>query len=178
MEAFYELQASDVGRYQIKAFGRSWLTSGFIGRVLPGDVGKRVYLRGDILQVENDAQRDKRVAREATTPPARETWRVRELEFRVLVMEGDNIVADCGPEGGCGPDDASYQRAASIARDHNAVVAMREALRPVANLDDVGRCRSCGCEPEPAEHYCGCAPSLEQAAVVRARAALAQAGEA
>jgi hypothetical protein len=62
---FYELQASDIGKASIKAFGRSRLTSNFIGRVLPGDVGKRVFQRGDILQVENDQQRDARLAKGA-----------------------------------------------------------------------------------------------------------------
>jgi uncharacterized protein affecting Mg2+/Co2+ transport len=58
---FYELTAHDVGRATISAFGRSWLVTDFMGRVLPRDVGKRVYLRVDILQVENDQQRDSRI---------------------------------------------------------------------------------------------------------------------
>ena len=62
--AFYTLTAADVGKPWIRAFGRTRLVSEFIGRVLPGDVGKRVYLVGDILQVENDEQRDARIARE------------------------------------------------------------------------------------------------------------------
>lgn len=59
---YYEIQASDVGQARIRAFGRAWQTTDFIGRVLSGDVGKRVYLVGDILQVENDEQRDRRLA--------------------------------------------------------------------------------------------------------------------
>jgi hypothetical protein len=47
----------DVGRALFDAFGRRWPVSGFIGRILPTDVGKRVYLVGDVLQVENDEQR-------------------------------------------------------------------------------------------------------------------------
>lgn len=31
-----------------------------LGRVQQADVGKRVYIVGDIIQVENDEQRDKR----------------------------------------------------------------------------------------------------------------------
>jgi len=36
-----------------------------IGRLLPGDVGKRVYRVGDIVQVENNEQRDARLAKES-----------------------------------------------------------------------------------------------------------------
>jgi hypothetical protein len=60
---FREIAQSDVGKGLFYAFGRTWMTSGFIGRILPGDVGKRVYLNGDELQVENDEQRAKRLAR-------------------------------------------------------------------------------------------------------------------
>ncbi len=68
MTAFYTLRRSDVGRKTITAFGRVWVTSHFIGRVLPGDVGKRVYRVGQlpseqILQVENDEQRRRRLER-------------------------------------------------------------------------------------------------------------------
>ena len=56
----YTLKQADVGKHTIRAFGYVWLVSNFMGQVLPGDVGKRVYWRGGILQVENDAQRDAR----------------------------------------------------------------------------------------------------------------------
>ncbi len=65
-ESFYTLRASDVGRPIIKAFGRTWLVSSFMGRVLSKDVSKRVYQQGDILQVENDEQREARRTREGT----------------------------------------------------------------------------------------------------------------
>jgi hypothetical protein len=64
MSDFYELKQSDVYKPSIRAFGRAWMTCDFIGSVLPGDVGKRVYLRGDILQVENNEQRDARLNRD------------------------------------------------------------------------------------------------------------------
>ena len=35
-----------------------------IGRLLPGDVGKRAYERNGVWQVENDEQRDQRLAHE------------------------------------------------------------------------------------------------------------------
>lgn len=61
---FYELKKTDVGKALISAFGRKWSVSDFIGRVLPTDVGKRVYkAAADMLQVENDAQRDRRLGR-------------------------------------------------------------------------------------------------------------------
>ena len=63
MRTHYELQPTDVGRPFLKAFGRAWPVSGFIGRVLLGDVGKRVYQVGGVLQVENDGQRAARLAR-------------------------------------------------------------------------------------------------------------------
>lgn len=63
MRQFQEIRQADVGRAAFKAFGRSWLCCDFIGRILPGDVGKRVYLVGNILQVENDGQRAERLAK-------------------------------------------------------------------------------------------------------------------
>jgi hypothetical protein len=60
---FYTLTAADVGKRTICAFGRTRMVSDFLGRVLPGDVGKRVYLIDGILQAENDEQR---AAREVT----------------------------------------------------------------------------------------------------------------
>ena len=48
-----------------KAFGGIWQKSSFIGRILPEDLGRRVYLRGGVLEVESREQRDARRAREA-----------------------------------------------------------------------------------------------------------------
>lgn len=68
--AFYTLMEGDVGRAPLYAFGRAWSVGDFMGRILPGDVGKRVYRApmndgsGYVLQVENDQQRDARLARE------------------------------------------------------------------------------------------------------------------
>lgn len=62
--AYYTLTAADVGRHTLRIFGRNVPASHFIGQVLPGDVGKRVYDTGDgIVQVENEAQRAARVAK-------------------------------------------------------------------------------------------------------------------
>lgn len=59
-EKFYTLKRHDVGQPWIRCFGKTWLVSGFIGQVLTCDVGKRVFKRGEILQVENDEQRNVR----------------------------------------------------------------------------------------------------------------------
>jgi hypothetical protein len=66
----YTVASSDVGRPVIHAFGRVMMVSGFLGRVLPGDVGKRIFLSGDVPQVESDRQRDERLAKPASPPPA------------------------------------------------------------------------------------------------------------
>jgi hypothetical protein len=52
-----------VGRGIIKRPGHRpiWL-SDFMGRVLPGDVGKRIYKVDGIYQVENNEQRDARIS--------------------------------------------------------------------------------------------------------------------
>ena len=66
---YYTIASDDVGRPLLRAWGRSWSVTEFIGRILPGDVGKRVYKvatndgSSEILQVENDEQRDRRLAR-------------------------------------------------------------------------------------------------------------------
>lgn len=65
MLPYYEIQLSDVGKAYIFAFGRHWSVTDFFGRILFGDIGKRVYRVRDnageyCLQVESDQQRDKR----------------------------------------------------------------------------------------------------------------------
>ncbi len=61
---YVEIEAQHVGKALFEAFGRKWPVSGFIGKIMRNDIGKRVYLTGDILQVENDEQRAKRKASE------------------------------------------------------------------------------------------------------------------
>ncbi len=53
---FYTIKSSDVGRSTIRFLGRTWLVTSWIGRILPRDIGKRVYVRHGILQVESDEQ--------------------------------------------------------------------------------------------------------------------------
>ena len=60
MTDYRQILIADVGRSLFRAFGRTWQTSGFIGTIQPRDVGKHVFLRGGILQVENDEQRTRR----------------------------------------------------------------------------------------------------------------------
>lgn len=85
---FKEITSNDVGKSVFRAFERNWPVQDFIGRILPQDVGKRVYLVGDILQVENDEQRinrlaaanESRVARRAVADPmAAYGWRMMYL---------------------------------------------------------------------------------------------------
>ena len=59
---FIELSKEHVAQPWLKAFGSTWPVSNFIGRIFPQDVGKRVYLVGGILQVENNEQRAHRLA--------------------------------------------------------------------------------------------------------------------
>ncbi len=58
---FVTITTAHVGKPWIKAFGRVWPVVDFIGRIIKQDIGKRIYLVGDILQVENDQQRDARL---------------------------------------------------------------------------------------------------------------------
>lgn len=66
---FVTIAQEDVGRSLFEAFGRKWPTTSFIGRITSLDVGKRVYLRGGVLQVENNEQRDARKVREGVESP-------------------------------------------------------------------------------------------------------------
>ena len=59
----HTITKEDIGKGHHKIAGRTWPASSWIGHVMPGDVGKRVYLTGGILQVENDAQRDVRLGK-------------------------------------------------------------------------------------------------------------------
>ncbi len=67
----YTIKTEDVGVPFLRAFGSAWPVSGFLGRILAGDVGKRVYLCGGILLIENDEQRAARIACCDPTTPAK-----------------------------------------------------------------------------------------------------------
>ena len=73
-EAFREITSRDVGTPLIQAFGRQWLVHNFMGNIQVGDVGKRIYLRGGILQVENDAQFKARTY-DGAEPPASKLYK-------------------------------------------------------------------------------------------------------
>lgn len=62
-----EIAPGDVGKPYIKRSGKIFHT-GFMGGVKRIDIGKRVYLVGDILQVENEEQRDRRLAASRRNP--------------------------------------------------------------------------------------------------------------
>lgn len=57
---YVEITENHVGKPFFRAFGYTWMTQAFIGRILPCDVGKRVFLRDGELQVESVAQRSAR----------------------------------------------------------------------------------------------------------------------
>lgn len=61
---YFTIAHADVGAFSIRAFNRAWPVGGFIGRVMLQDVGKRVYLIGGVLQVENHEQFAARLAAE------------------------------------------------------------------------------------------------------------------
>ena len=59
--SYVEITTDHVGKATFRAFGKTWLALDFIGNIQQQDVGKRMYLFGDFLQVENNEQRDKRL---------------------------------------------------------------------------------------------------------------------
>ena len=59
---FVTLRADHIDKPELQAFGRRWNVVDFLGRIMAQDIGKRVYLVGDILQLENEEQRDKRLS--------------------------------------------------------------------------------------------------------------------
>ena len=94
---FYALQLTDVNKPTIQCFGRTWLVANFLGRVLPRDVGKRVYRRGAILQVENDEQREARRAELAARlgePSMVQQWSIakRDVAFRQAFRQAGGIL--------------------------------------------------------------------------------------
>lgn len=121
---------------------------------------------------------------DAPTPPARETWRAVIVEGRwvvaVLPRRGPHrVLADVGTA--CNPDPAvnagCRALAESIARDHNAVGAMREALCDLLNVLDYARGNVQG-RGEPRRFLFGRKDRPnEHGAITKARAALALAGE-
>lgn len=60
--SYYEIAADDIGKSQIRMFGGK-LQSVPLGVVQPRDVGKRIYERDNVLQVENDGQLAARLAK-------------------------------------------------------------------------------------------------------------------
>lgn len=54
---YREIIRSDVGKTTLRIGEINYLVSDFMGRILPDDVGKRIYFNNGIPQVENDHQR-------------------------------------------------------------------------------------------------------------------------
>ena len=79
--AYYEIRPSDVNKALIHAFGRSWSVTGFIGRIMKQDVGKRVYESDGVLQVENNEQRDRRLGISGRTSAKFGAFNKREVKI-------------------------------------------------------------------------------------------------
>jgi len=58
---YVTLSRADVGQQFLRAFGRVWPVSGFLGSIQFRDVGKRVYYIGGVLQAESDSQYQERL---------------------------------------------------------------------------------------------------------------------
>ncbi|MGH8896708.1 MAG: hypothetical protein ACRDZ4_06705, partial [Egibacteraceae bacterium] len=122
--AFYTLKRRDVGRFSIRAFGRTLPVSDFIGRVLPHDVGKRVYCVGGICQVENDQQFARRTGRKVNPLTRREAGR--------LLRDGRYQARQAGLEHDLGSKAFRAGRALQAARTvlrHGPKTALRAAVR-------------------------------------------------
>lgn len=59
----YTIQLEDVGRRFLRVFGRTWDLASVMGPIQPQDVGKRIYLNGGVLSVENQEQFEARLPR-------------------------------------------------------------------------------------------------------------------
>lgn len=64
---FRTISKDMVGQPHFKGFGNCIPVSSFMGQILPQDVGKRVYKRGEVLQVENQEQFTKRLEQEGVS---------------------------------------------------------------------------------------------------------------
>lgn len=60
---YYTITANDIGKTSFWFHGFQRFTD-VIGRVLPQDIGKRIYERNGVMQVENQEQFEKRIAAE------------------------------------------------------------------------------------------------------------------
>lgn len=60
---FITLTSRHIGKRTIKAFGKSWFVSDFIGQILPQDVGRRVFDKGDYLAAEDNKHMKERLGK-------------------------------------------------------------------------------------------------------------------
>ncbi len=99
----YTITAEDVGAAHIRIFNRLWPVSEFLGRIMIIDIGKRVYLRGGVLQVENQEQYTARIVAERTP----------EFDINVAWLQ---FMAD-SESGGSGPTFPHSQRELRLLRN-------------------------------------------------------------
>lgn len=83
-ELLFTIAPEHVGKSHVKIDGRVVSLADVIGRPLPGDVGKRVYDVNGVVQVENNEQRDLRLAVDPDGDVLREVT-VTQQELRATV---------------------------------------------------------------------------------------------
>lgn len=89
----YTITEENVGEHFLHILGRCWDLEPVMGYIQPHDVGKHIVKIGDILQVESDAQRDKRLSDQALAKGGMETWGEAEAGavVRQLVRDTGNV---------------------------------------------------------------------------------------
>lgn len=138
--AFYTIKPGDVNKYQITAFGRPWPVQSLMGRIMPHDVGKRVYQVGRILQVENEEQRARRLRgknprRRGCPPGKRWHLRLRKCVGRARYRQNPLTEVEVGKTLGCA--ECHFSAAAAYIREGCPRHAAAELGAAIAHANDV-----------------------------------------
>lgn len=159
-DGYVVIQESDVGKSTMRLSDTAYHSvSGFIGAVLKGDVGKRVYLSKGVAQVENDQQFQERVRREEMLKLTAEWSRVVNAVFghdysgrifshptdmyevldfqRRLVYDGGALNTALHAILDSGPDRATYRK--RIVEAVIATIAVQASLARVVALQPLER---------------------------------------
>ena len=67
MRPYYTITEQDINKRFLKVFGKTWSLSDLCGHIMSIDVGKRIYLVKNILQIENQEQFENRLKEEVTS---------------------------------------------------------------------------------------------------------------
>lgn len=143
---FYTITNADVGQLVIQAFDWVWPVVDFMGRVLPTDVGKRVYLAcgegyAPFLQVENDDQRSRRLggwppcecsdpqcAPSVPQPAGQACHRTAVMHlFQVALMVHETPLVEGRPVNFCEPCGDNALQSGAWASGEDVAAARREA---------------------------------------------------